>query len=460
MSEKAKKIYRTFKSPPIIQVVSPLQRFIKQETTSSKILLVCILLGLIWANIPYGDSYSTLWNIIISVKIGSLEISQPLIWWINDGLMTIFFFVIGLELKREILIGGLNDKKAAAFAILTGLGGMIIPIFFFMSLNYPKSAGFGGWSIPISTDIAIALGVLSLFSYNIPRKIKLMLTSMAIIDDVGSIIVISIFYSHSINWLFFGLSILVLAILIVFNRVGIRNLLFYLLPGIVLWFFVLTSGIHATISGVLLAAVIPATKRIDLCDFYDISKKSLADISEMELDTDEVSCYTRVISQVHALEEGFQNIRAPLEIIEHKLIGWVAFLIIPLFALANAGINFFDLTTNPFTSRVFWGIILGLVLGKPIGVISVTLISKKTKLFNMPATVNWFHIVGMAFLRGIGFTMSSFLAGLAFYSDFELLSISKIAILLGSVISGIIGFVLLKFSIKKMKKESLETVEE
>jgi NhaA family Na+:H+ antiporter len=452
MSEKSR-IYKTLKNPPIVKVMSPLQRFIEKEATSSKILLVCILLGLLWANIPWGNTYEVFWNTELSLTFWKIDLTQPLIWWINDGLMTIFFFVIGLELKREIIIGGLNDKKDAIYAILTGISGMIIPIIFFMTINYPRFESFKGWSIPISTDIAIALGILSLFSYNIPRKIKLMLTSMAIIDDVGSIIIISIFYSHSINWLFFGLSFVVIAILVVSNVVGIRNPLFYILPGIVLWFFTLTSGVHPTIAGVIVAATIPATKRIDLCDFYEMSKKSYTDIAEIEFDPDEVSCYNRVVAQVHALEKGFRNIRTPLDIIEHRLIGWVAFLIVPVFVLANSGINFFTLNTNPFTSRLFWGIIVGLVIGKPVGVLLVTVIAMKSKLFVKPSNVNWHHITGMSFLRGIGFTMSSFLAGLAFYSDLELLSIAKIAILIGSTLSAGIGYILLKLSLKKLKSE-------
>jgi NhaA family Na+:H+ antiporter len=331
---------------------------------------------------------------------------------------------------------------------------MIIPMALFMTLNYPQSTSFRGWSIPIATDVAIALGILSLFSYNIPRKIKIMLTSMAIIDDVGSIIVIAIFHSHSNNWLFFGLSLLLIIILIIFNIIGIRNILFYIIPGIALWFCILSSGIHATIAGVILAATIPATKRIDLCDFYEMSRKSYNDICELEINPDEVSCYNRVIAQVHALEKGFQNIRTPLDIIEHQLIGWVAFLIVPIFALANAGISFLTLTTNPFTSRVIWGIILGLVIGTPFGVLITTFVSYKAKLFEKTPTINWYHLAGMAYLQGIGFTMASFLASLAFYSESDLLAISKLAILIGSLISAIVGFLLLKQSVRKLKGET------
>ncbi|NHJ05113.1 MAG: Na+/H+ antiporter NhaA [Candidatus Heimdallarchaeota archaeon] len=463
MKEVGKRIFKTIKNPPILRVVSPLQRFIQQEATSSKILMACIFVGLIWANIPWGDTYNFVWETIISINIGNSSLSQPLLLWINDGLMVLFFFVIGLELKREVLIGGLSDLKDSLLSIVAAIGGMIFPAIFFIIINPPSSDGAVGWNIPIATDIAMAIGVLSFFSYKIPRRIKLFLTSMAIFDDLASIIIIAIFHSSNLNWAFIGISLGIVALLVIFNLIGIRNSFFYLVPGVFLWGCVLLSGVHATVSGVILAATIPATKRIDLADFYSMSKKSLNDISEIEIDTDEVSCYNRVITQVYALEDGFRNIQAPLQILEHKLIGISAFIVVPLFALANSGVNFFTLGANPFTERVFWGVFCGLVLGKPMGILIVVSIMSRFKSFKLPANVNWLHIVGMACLMGIGFTMSSFLAGLAFASNEMLLSSAKIAILLGSLLSGIIGYVVLHFSVKKMeldlaKKSSTEEI--
>ncbi|NHJ87962.1 MAG: Na+/H+ antiporter NhaA [Asgard group archaeon] len=457
LSDRYRKIYRTVKDPPIARVISPLQRFIQQEANSSKILLICIILGLIWANIPFDYSYADFWSVEISIGFGSaISVSQPLIWWINDGLMVLFFVVIGLEIKREIIIGGLNDIKDAAFSIVAALGGMIFPIVIFMSINHPSMETFQGWSVPVATDIAIALGVISLFSYKVPKKIRLILTSMAIIDDIGSIILIAIFYSHTFNWIYFLVSLAIIGILVAFNRLGFRNLLFYIIPGIGLWFSILYTGIHTTLAGVILAITIPATKRIDLNDFYDISKKSLNSISEISTSTDEVSCYTRVISQVQALENGCRNIRAPIEIIEHKMMGWVAYVVVPLFALANSGINFFELTINPFSSRLFWGIFLGLVLGKPIGVFLTTFISHRAKLFVKPANVSWLHLVAMSCLMGIGFTMSNFIAVLSFGVNLDFLGISRIAILLASIISGIVGFLLFRRTTKDLIDEKEE----
>ncbi|MFW9923959.1 MAG: Na+/H+ antiporter NhaA [Candidatus Thorarchaeota archaeon] len=456
MKEVGKRIFKTIKNPPILRVVSPLQRFIQQEATSSKVLLAGILIGLIWANIPWGDTYNFVWDTIVSINIGNYSLSQPLLLWINDGLMVLFFFVIGLELKREFLIGGLSDLKDSLLSILAAFGGMIFPAIFFVIINPPGTDGAMGWNIPVATDIAIAIGVLSFFSYKIPKRIKLFLTSMAIFDDLASIVIIAIFHSSNLNWIFIGISLGIIALLVVFNLIGIRNSFFYLVPGIFLWGCVLVSGVHATVSGVILAATIPATKRIDLDDFYCMSKKSLNDISDIQVDTDEVSCYNRVITQVHALEDGFRNIQAPLQILEHKLMGISAFIIVPLFALANSGVNFFGLGTNPFTERTFWGVFCGLVVGKPIGVLLVTFIVTRFKAFKLPSNVNWLHITGMACLMGVGFTMSSFLAGLAFINDPALLSTAKIAILLGSLISGALGYFVLHFSVKKMDSDLLK----
>ncbi|MFW9925033.1 MAG: Na+/H+ antiporter NhaA, partial [Candidatus Thorarchaeota archaeon] len=287
MKKTERKIFKTLKNPPIMKVISPLQNFIQKEATSSKILLACIFIGIVWANIPWGDTYNLIWNIEISLKLGNFGIAKPLLLWINDGLMAIFFFVIGLELKREFLIGGLSNIKESLSSVIAALGGIIVPAIIFISINPPKFNGANGWNIPIATDIAIALGVLSFFSYKIPKKIKLFLTSMAIFDDLMAIIIIAIFHSAKMNWIFFGISIGIVAVLVVFNLIGIRNSIMYIIPGIFLWGSVLLSGIHATIAGVILAATIPATKRMDLSDFFIFNKKSFDTVCEIENGKDE-----------------------------------------------------------------------------------------------------------------------------------------------------------------------------
>jgi NhaA family Na+:H+ antiporter len=452
MSDIPKRLYRTLKNPPVLKISSPLQRFISKEASGSKILLICILIGLIWINLPFGETYTNLWNTYVGFSFGSLDFHQSLIHWINDGLMAIFFFVIGLELKRELLVGGLTDLKEASFSIVAALGGMIVPAIIYLIFNHPGSDGVAGWGIPMSTDIAISLGILALFTYNIPRMLKLLLTSIVIIDDLGAILIIAIFYSSQINWIFLLVSFSIFLILIVFNKIGIRNNMFYILPGILLWFFVFQSGIHATLTGVLLAITIPATKRIDIQEFQEMSTKTLNYIAEIDSTEDDVVVYSRYKATIHALETGFKNVQTPLEILEHKLLNWVVFFIVPLFGLANSGVNFISMSSNSFSVSVFLGTFLGLIIGKPLGMILFSWIYTKTKIVDLPINVNWLQIVGITFLGGIGFTMSNFIAGLSFSSETNLLDSAKAGILVASLLAAIIGYLILKYSIKRKSK--------
>ena len=458
MSEIPKKIFNSLKDPPIVRIVSPLQKFIQKEASGSRILLICILIGLIWINLPFGDTYTNFWNIEIGFNIGSLDFHQSILHWINDGLMAIFFFLIGLELKREIIVGGLSDLKEASLSIFAALGGMVFPALIYLIFNPPKSTSIAGWGVPMSTDIAIAVGILALFSYNIPRKLRLLLTSIAIIDDIGSILIIAIFYSKEINWIFLLISGIILGFLILFNKIGVRKNIIYIIPGIILWFFVFQSGIHSTLTGILLAITIPATKRIDIDEFHSISCKTLNSISEINPNEEEVIRYTRYMASIKALEDGFKKIQTPLEILEHKLINWVVFIIVPIFALANSGIEFNALAGSNFSASVFLGIFLGLLIGKPLGMLVFTYLYSKTKFFSFPKNVSWIQIIGIFFLGGIGFTMSNFIAGLAFSDNTEFLTVAKLAILIASIISASIGFTIIRFSIRKrVKKDSKDS---
>jgi NhaA family Na+:H+ antiporter len=457
MSEIPKKVYRTLKNPPVLRISSPLQRFIKKEASGSRVLIICIFIGLLWINLPFGDSYVNLWNTHLSFSIGSYSFNQSILHWINDGLMAIFFFLIGLELKRELVVGGLTDLKEASLSIVAAIGGMVIPAVIYLTLNHPNSTGIKGWGIPMSTDIAISLGILILFSYHIPRKLKILLTSIAIIDDLGAIIIIAFFYSGTIKWQFLIVSLAIFGILLLFNKIGIRNNVLYIIPGIILWFCVFQSGIHATLTGVLLASTIPATKRMDLSEFHDLSKRILGSISEIDPAEGDVSIYTRYISSIHALEVGFKNIQTPLEIIEDKLINWTAFLIVPLFGLANSGISLKTINTETFSITIFLGVFLGLLIGKPIGLILFSWLYTKTKLVKLPTNVNWLQMSGIGFLAGIGFTMSNFIAGLAFSSETALLDSAKIGILSASIIAAILGYIILRSSIKKRISKEVKT---
>ncbi len=453
MSEIPKKLFSTLKDRPIVKIMSPLQKFIQKEASGSRILLICIVIGLIWINMPFGETYTNFWNIEIGFNIGNLDFHQSILHWINDGFMAIFFFLIGLELKREIIVGGLSDLKEASLSIFASLGGMVFPALIYLIFNPPKSSGAAGWGISMSTDIAIAIGILALFTYNIPKKLRLLLTSIAIIDDIGAILVIAIFYSTEIKWIFLVVSVLIFALLYLFNKIGVRKNIVYIIPGILLWFFVFQSGIHSTLTGILLAITIPATKSIDMDEFHAISSKTLNAISEINLNEDDVAKYTRYIASIKALEEGFKKIQTPLEIIEHKLINWVVFLIVPIFALANSGIAFGTIVGNTFSTNVFLGVFFGLLIGKPLGMMTFTYLYSKTKFFSFPKNISWTQILGICFLGGIGFTMSNFIAGLAFFDNVDFLNVAKIAILSASIISATAGFLIIRFSIKSRVKK-------
>lgn len=458
--KKPSKIFRTIKEPPITKVISPLQDFIEKEASSSKVLLICIAIGLLWANIPWGDTYNLVWNQQLGFTISSFSLYKPLLLWINDGLMAVFFFVIGLELKREFMVGGLSNIRESILSVVAATGGIIIPAVIFISINPPMFEGSEGWNIPVATDIAIAIGVLSLFSSKIPKKVKLLLTSMAIFDDLAAIVIIAIFHSATINWIFLGISIGITVLLIVINLLGIRRSVFYLILGIFLWVSIFLSGLHATIAGVILALTIPATKRIDLDDFFALQEKSFDNLCEIREEEDLAACYNRLVTQIHAIETSCRNVQTPLEILEHQLIGITAFFIVPLFALANSGINFFTLGINPFTERIFWGIFCGLVIGKPVGVLLFAFLFTRLKAFNLSKNCNWLHIIGVGFLMGIGFTMANFIAGLAYADNSTYLAVAKIAILLGSLISGVIGYVVLHYSTKILEADLLKKSQE
>ncbi|MDT3738128.1 MAG: Na+/H+ antiporter NhaA [Candidatus Kapabacteria bacterium] len=368
--------------------------FFDSEKSGGIILVIATLLSLLSANYLIGQGYVDFWH----SYIGGLSIEH----WINDGLMTIFFLMIGLELEREIYHGELSDLKSAALPVFAALGGMLVPAGIFLSLNYgtPTQSGSG---IPMATDIAFAIGILSLLGNRVPASLKIFLMALAIIDDLGAILVIAIFYSSSISLLYLGLAILVMGILFIMNRLKVYKLLPYLIGGAIMWYFMLNSGVHATITGVLLAFVIP---------FGD---------------------------------GGEDSISSKLQHFLHKP---VAFIILPIFALANTGI----LLSSDGIRGIFdvsgLGIILGLLFGKPIGIFLFSFAASAIGICTLPDDLKWKQIIGVGFLGGIGFTMSIFIALLA-YDDIAIINSSKLSILAGSVLAGIAGYAILHFTLAK-----------
>ncbi|MBB5622660.1 NhaA family Na+:H+ antiporter [Pedobacter cryoconitis] len=430
---------------PFEKIIAPVSKFIHLEYTGGIVLFLSVIIAIVWANSPFHESYHHLWDIKFSIGFDSYVLNKPLHIWINDGLMALFFFVIGLELKREFMEGELSTLKKASLPMMAALGGMLIPAAIFFVIN-KGLASEHGWGIPMATDIAFALALLSMAGKHIPGSVKVFLSALAVADDLGAVLVIAFFYTSNLNFVPLGIAAIFLLILIAGNKLGIRSTAFYLLIGIAVWIGFLLSGVHATIAGVLVAFTIPAVTKINENSFSENLRKLSADF-ENEIPNSGLlttSEQHRTIEQVKSLTLAAET---PLQKIEYALHPWVAFVIMPLFALANAGIiigaDFFSALVNP----VSIGVISGLIIGKFAGVLLFTWLMVKTGLAQLPDQANWKHITGVALLAGVGFTMSLFISNLAFEQP-EFIDQAKYGILIASLIAGILGITLLK-SFKK-----------
>lgn len=431
--------------PPtrIERILDPFQRFTATESSGGIVLLLCTIVALIWANSPWAESYFQVWEIPITIGAPGFGLTETLHHWINDGLMAIFFFLVGLEIKRELLIGELASVRRAALPIAAALGGMLVPAAIYTMLNI-GGPGAPGWGIPMATDIAFALGILALLAKGAPLALKVFLAALAIVDDLGAVLVIAFFYSEDINLVALGIGAIFLAALIVVNRLDVRHPLAYALLGVGLWAAFLESGVHATIAGVLLAMIVPARTRIDAPEFLERGRATLNHFERSgSADGHDVMSNEEQQAAVQALESSCEQAQAPLQRIEHDLQTFVAFVIIPLFALANAGVSLRGAGIDALAEPITLGIILGLVLGKPIGIMLFSWIAVRTRLAAMPADVSWRMIHGVSWLGGIGFTMSLFVAGLAFGSV-ELLNEAKVGILAASTVAALMGWFFLR----------------
>jgi len=386
-------------------MVQPLTRlfndFFQSEKSGGIVLITCTIVSILIANSVLGESYLHFWHYEVGFSLGDFTMRHPVEYWINDGLMAIFFLLIGLEMEREVYIGELANIRNALLPIFAAVGGMAVPAFIHFLLNQ-GTATQSGMGIPMATDIAFALGVLSLLGNRVPTSLKIFLTALAIIDDLGAIIIIAVFYTSTFSLFYFGLAMAIFAALLVMNRLRIHRVVFYLIPGVFMWYFMLLSGVHATIAGVLLAFAIPF---------------------------------------------GNGDEHSPSYHLQHVLHRPVAFIILPLFALANTGIIFGPAWHEELASSNSLGIILGLVLGKPTGILLLSFLAVKFSISTLPEDINWRHVLGTGFLAGIGFTMSIFITLLALPAGPVVVN-AKIAVLTGSVISGLSGFLFLKIATK------------
>ncbi len=373
------------------------QQFFHNSKSSGIVLIICVLISLLIANSSLSSDFQNLLDSKFGIE--SLHLDYSVSVWINDGLMAIFFLLVGLEIKRELLEGELSDIKKASLPIFAAVGGMLIPALIYFGFNHDTDFK-NGWAIPMATDIAFSLAIISLLGKSVPNSLKIFLSALAIVDDLGAIVVIALFYTDQIDWMSLGICAGITILLIILNKSGVKNLIFYLIPGLFLWYFMHHSGIHATIAGVILAFTIPTN------------------ISESKI--------------------------SPLEKLEGKLHIPVSFVIMPLFALANTNITFQKEIFEGFINPLSLGIIGGLFVGKVLGINLFSFLAIKLKWSELPALSGWREMIGVGFLAGIGFTMSIFVSLLAFPYKIEIQNIAKISILIASVLSGIVGYFILK----------------
>ncbi|MEZ6318625.1 MAG: Na+/H+ antiporter NhaA [Phycisphaerales bacterium] len=429
------------------RLTRPFQRFASLSSSGGLILLFCTVVALVWANSRWHESYHFLvHDFMLTVGFGEgtlVNFSHNMEWWINDALMAIFFLVVGLEIKRELLVGELSSVKKAALPIIAAFGGMVGPAVIYTALNYANPATRQGWGVPVATDIAFALGIMALLGSRVPNSLKVFLTSLAIADDLGALLVIAIFYTDDLKLYYLLYAGAIVALLLALNLMGFRRALWYLIPGAVLWFCIHKSGVHSTIAGVLLAATIPATSRVDSRRYLSYSRAALDAFEEHSQPGDSIETNSAQRSAVYALNKNNRFVMPLLHRMENAFSPWAAFLIIPIFALANAGLEIHGGIIKAAGGTISMGVILGLFLGKPIGIFTACFLSTKLKIAALPSGVTWRHIFGAGILGGIGFTMALFIAHLAFDAHPEELDHAKIGILLASLISSVVGLAVL-----------------
>jgi NhaA family Na+:H+ antiporter len=420
---------------PIDVLISPFVRFAKMEASSGLLLLAGTIAALVWANSPWEQSYDAIWNTQVSIGFGRFFLSESRHEWINDGLMAVFFFLVGLEIKREVLIGELSSLRKAAFPLIAALGGAIVPALLYASVTYGGD-GQKGWGIPMATDIAFALGALAVLGNRVPVSLKIFVTALAIVDDIIAVLVIAIFYTDRIHVFILAIGLAGVVLSFGANLLGVRRPVIYAVIGICVWCAVLKSGVHATVAGVLLAFTIPARTYIDR-DLFLKSSRWLLDRFEGAVPNS-----AEAHAAIHSMDAQCELVESPLHRIEHYLQPWVSFLVMPLFAFANAGVRILGNGLAAATHPVSLGVALGLFIGKPLGIWSFARLSAKTGLATPPAELSWRTIFGAGCLSGIGFTMSLFIATLAF-GDGALLDMSKIGTMAASLAAAICGSMIL-----------------
>lgn len=429
------------------KILSPFQKFVNLQSSTGILLLATTIIALVWANSAFSESYQSFWKYEIGIVTDSFELVKPLILWVNDGLMSIFFFLIGLEIKREFLIGELNSTKKVMFPLFGALGGIALPVILYLVLNQNPDT-LKGWGIPMATDIAFALAVLKVLGNRVPTSLKIFLTAFAIVDDLGAVLVIAIFYSGELNLVMLGGALGLLALIYILSYRGLYSEFVTIIAGFIVWLFFLKAGLHPTLAGILMAFAVPVRQKISTDEFTDQLDSIVKNIKESTILQKPVLSGEQ-LELIDDLEDWSDKYRSPLQHLEHKLHNWVAYLVIPIFALANAGVAING--EGGLETALVVNIMICLILGKSIGISTVIFAARKLKLIEVPSDITNRQIVGVSFLAGIGFTMAIFIAGLAFNSSPEYIDSAKIGILIGSFISAILGYGILRFNSVKGK---------
>ena len=418
----------------------PVQSFIHTEEIGAIVLLLAAAGALVWVNSPWSDSYFSFWHTTISFDIHIFSLSEDLEHLVNDGLMAVFFFVVGLEIKRELLHGELSSFRKAALPAVAAVGGMAMPALVYFAIN-GSGDGAVGWGIPMATDIAFALGVLGLLGRRLPAELRVFLLGLAVVDDLGVIAVIAVFYTESIHWVDLGLGVMLLVLMAGCIRLGIRSIGFYVVVSVITWQFFLESGIHATLAGVLIAALTPSEPYLHRRDFAAAIDDLLHDFRLAMENNDEEKAET-IVAQIEELSQGTEG---PMERLERVIHPWASFVILPVFALANAGIVLsVDVLSDALSSSITVGVLLALPIGKAVGVLGMTWLAIRLGISRLPTGVTWSHILGVGLLGGIGFTVAIFVSGIAF-DDPVLVEQAKLGVLGATLLSGAAGYLFLRF---------------
>ncbi len=410
------------------RLLNPFEEFVRGESAGGITLIAAALLAFAWANSPFAPGYFALQETPFGIGIGGFGLEKPLLLWVNDGLMAVFFFLVGLEIKREVSVGELANPRDAALAVIAALGGVVVPASIYAAINW-GGEGIAGWGVPMATDIAFALGVMALLGSRVALSLKVFLTALAIVDDLIAVSVIALFYTAEVDLLSLALSLGVLALAFAYGRRGGRSLRGFALLGLLVWFFMLQSGVHATVAGVLFALVIPMNRKIPPEDLRDELRSGL-----------ERGEFEEVETKVANLERVLEDAQSPLHRLEHSLHPWVAFVVMPVFALFNAGVSLTG--GGGLANPVALGVLLGLLVGKPVGVLGASWLAVRMGWSSLPQGASWGAMAGVSLLAGIGFTMSLFIGTLAFAGS-TLLDAAKLGVLAASVVAAVAGLAIL-----------------